>query len=141
MKYTVVTIVAAAVACLVGLGHAQSPASSRKWLDSFDQYKSTVRSLDKAATKACESELRHILTSIDQNQTCSVDSDCTLAAEEPFGPVVPVRTMSKKTLMADMSQFRRTCYDESRRVHYNSDLVHRPACVNTRCMVKTAAQP
>jgi hypothetical protein len=125
------TCLAAAVA------YAQSRGAERKWVDSFDRYKSSMRSLSPAAAKACESQLHRILSSIDLNQVCSGDSECTLVGEEPFGRTVPVRTASGKTLRADMKRFKQSCYDESRRIGYKSDLVHMPACVKNRCTVKT----
>ena len=120
------------------IGYAQSSDEGRKWAENFDRYKSTMRSLSPAATTACESRLHRILSSIDQNQNCGVDSECTLVGEEPFGPTVPVRIASGTALMVDMKQFRQSCYDESHRGGYNSDLVHIPACVKHRCMVKTS---
>jgi hypothetical protein len=121
------------------IGYAQSPGE-RKWADSFERYKSTMRSLSPTAAKACESQLNRILSSIDQNQGCSVDSECTLVGEEPFGPTVPVRAESGNALTADMKQFRQSCHNESRQVGYNTDLVHMPACVKNRCMVKTSVK-
>jgi hypothetical protein len=131
-------VFSACFACAIG--YAQSPGAERKWADSFARYKSTMRSLSPAAAKACESQLHRILGSIDQSQTCSGDSECTLVGEEPFGPTVPVRTASGKALAADMKQFRQSCYNESRHVGYNSDLGHMPACVKNRCMVKTSVK-
>ena len=141
MGSAAITVTVAFGVCLAAAtGYAQSPGAERKWLDSYDRYKSTMRSLSPAAAKACESQLHRILSSIDQNQSCSVDSECTLIGDEPFGLTVPVQTAIGIALTADMKQFRQSCYDESRQVGYNSDLVHMPACVKNRCMVKTSVK-
>jgi hypothetical protein len=141
MGSAAIKLVVVFAACLAaGIGYAQPAGAKRNWVDSFDRYRSTMRSLSPAAGTACESQLHHILMSIDQNQTCSDDSECTLLGEEPFGPTVPVRASSGKALTSDMKQFRQSCYDESRYVGYNTDLVHRPACVMNRCVVKTSVK-
>ena len=134
---TVKSAMALSACFAAAIGHAQSSDAERKWAENFDRYKSTMRSLSPAATKTCESRLHRILSAIDQNQTCDVDSECTLVGEEPFGPTVPVQVASGTALMVDMKEFRQSCYDESHRGGYNSNLVHMPACVKNRCMVKT----
>jgi hypothetical protein len=132
MKSAAVRLAVAFAACLASL------SAAGRWVDSFERYKSTMRPLNPAAAKTCEGHLRRILTSIDENQSCGSDSECALVGEEPFGPTVPVRTNNRDTVLADMKQFRQACYDESHAVHHNTDLVHMPACVKTRCMVKTS---
>ena len=134
---TVKSAMALGACFVVAISPGQASDAKPKWAESFDRYKSTMRSLDAAATKACESRLHGILSAIDQNQGCAVDSECTLIGDEPFGPTVPVRAASGPTLAGDMKQFRQFCYDESNVAGYNRDLVHTPACVMNRCMVKT----
>jgi len=132
----------ALLAVAVAVAYAQAPATERpqKWVDSFSAYKSYIRPLGPAAARSCEGQLHRILKAIDDNQACSVDSDCTLVGEKPFGQTVPVRVATEKALLSDMKQFRESCNDESRQVGYNSDLVHAPACVKNRCMVKTSSK-
>jgi hypothetical protein len=138
------TVMRRAVGCaailVAAISYAQGPATQkpRKWIDSFSAYKSHIRPLSSTATKACETQLRRILEGIDENQACAVDSDCTLVSEEPFGQTVPVHTAGARALSSDMKQFRASCNDESMRAFYNNELVHTPACVQNRCMVKTS---
>jgi len=120
--------------------YAQGPGAERprKLADSFATYKSHIRPLSTAATKACEVQLHGILKAIDEGQACAADSECTLVGEEPFGPSVPVRTSGAKALSSDMKQFKGSCNNESMRSFYNKELVHEPACVQNRCIVKTS---
>lgn len=133
-----------AIGCLLlliaAVSHAQGPGAGkpRKWIDSFDGYKSQMRPLPRSAAMECEAQLARILRAIDANQTCSMDTDCTLIGEEPFGHTVPVRTVSAGALSQDMRQFRTTCNDESNRHFYNKDSVHEPVCVHNRCMVRSS---
>lgn len=133
---------AAVSGAFLGLAMAYAQAAGtekpRKWVDSFNAYKSYIRPLSPAESKACESQLYRILNAIDENQSCSIDSDCTLVAEEPFGQTVPLRMMSAKALLSDMKEFRKSCNNEARTGGYNAELVHVPACVRSRCMVKTS---
>ena len=128
--------------CAVAICYAQGQGAERprKWVDSFTAYKSHIRPLSPAATKACEAQLHRILKAIDENQACAVDSECALVGEEPFGPTVPVRTSEAKALSSDMKQFNGSCNTEPMRAFYNKELVHQPACVENRCMVKTSAK-
>jgi hypothetical protein len=124
---------AALLAVTVGYAQGTGMQEPRKWVDSFSAYKSHIRPLSPIALKACEAQLRRILEAIDEQQGCSVDSDCTLVSEEPFGQTVPVQAAGARTLASDMK-----CNNESTRAFYNSELVHVPACVQNRCMVKTS---
>jgi hypothetical protein len=136
------TQLAAVCAALLAVSapFAQGPDAQKppKWVDSFNAYRSHIRPLGPAATEACEGQLHRILEAIDDNQACTADSDCTLVSEEPFGRTVPVRSGSAKALSSDMKQFRDSCNNESSRAFYNNELVHVPACITNRCMVKTS---
>ena len=125
----------------VAVSYAQGPGAEkqRRWVDSFDAYKSQMRTQGSAATRACEGQLQRILKAVDDNGTCAVDSDCTLVNQEPFGRSVPVRMDSARALQANMKQYREACDNQSSRV-YNRELVHVPACVQGRCMVKTSVK-
>jgi hypothetical protein len=122
----------------VAVSYAQAPGKQHKWADSFDSYKARIRPLSTTAAKACEMQLRRVLEVIDASQTCAVDSECTLAREEPFGQAVPVRTGGVHTVTAAMTAFRASCNNEAMQAVYNSEFVHAPACVQSRCMVKTS---
>ena len=84
--------------------------------------------------------MRRILEAIDENQAYTVDSECTLVSEEPFGQTVPLQVAGARALSSNMKQFRVSCNNESMRAFYNSELVHVPACVENRCMVKTSVK-
>ena len=124
----------------VALSCAQAPdiQKPRKWANSFESYKAYIRPLSPTAARACETQLRRVLEVIDDNQACSVDSDCTLVGEEPFGQAVPIRGAGATTVNLAMGEFRASCNNESMQMSYNSALIHAPACVQNRCMVKTS---
>jgi len=126
----------------VAFSYAQGPAAEtpRKWVDSFNAYKSQMRPLGAAATRACEGQLQRILKAVDDNGACTVDSDCTLVNQEPFGRTIPIRMDSARALQANMKQFRDACDNQLSQAFYNSELVHVPACVQGRCMVKTSVK-
>jgi len=52
-------------------GQVNGVGGSHKWLDSFDAYKANIRVLDPMPSAACESQLRRILTAIDDNAACT----------------------------------------------------------------------
>jgi hypothetical protein len=74
-----------------------------KWMDSFDDFKDSIRTSDPAHRSACERQLRGILTTIDDNRACSTDAQCTLINQDPFGSTVPVRTEREKSLRTERS--------------------------------------
>jgi hypothetical protein len=125
-------------AVALSCAQTQDNQRPRKWANAFDSYRVHIRPLGPTAAKACETQLRRVLEAIDENQACTVDSDCTLVREEPFGQTVPVRSVGATTVTAAMREFRTSCNNESMQASYNSELVHSPACVQSRCMVKTS---
>jgi hypothetical protein len=131
---------AAMITVVVSYAQVSGTQKPRKWVDSFNAYKSHIRPLNPTATKACETKLRRILQAIDENQACTVDSECALVSEEPFGQTVPVQVAGATALASAMKQFRASCNNESMRAFYNSELTHAPACVQNRCMVKTSVK-
>jgi hypothetical protein len=120
--------------------HAQAPDAGkpREQAERFSAYKSRIRPLSPQSAKACEGQLRRILDAIDGSKACTADSECTFVSEEPFGQTVSVRAMAADVLLSDMKQFRTSCNNESITPWYNPDLVHVPACVQSRCMVKSS---
>jgi hypothetical protein len=135
-------VVGCAALLAVTVGHAQGPVPERQhtWADSFGAYKSYIRPLSPAATKACERHLHRILKAIDENQACAANSDCVLVSEEPFGYTVPIRMRSAKAVSVDMKQFRDSCNNESIEAGHSNKLVHIPMCVKNRCMVGTSSK-
>jgi hypothetical protein len=131
---------AALIAVAVSYAQVLGAQKPRKWVDSFSAYRSHIRPLGPTAAKACETQLRQILEAIDENQACTVDSECALVSEEPFGQTVPVQVAGATALASAMKQFRASCNNESMRAFYNSELLHVPACVQNRCMVKTTVK-
>jgi hypothetical protein len=126
----------------IAMGCTQGPDAERQhsWVDSFESYKSNIRPFDMSAQQSCESQLHRILSGIDAGGACTVDADCTLIDQEPFGPGVPVRVESAEALVADMTEFRSSCDDGSLRFERNDELVSVPACVKNRCMVMTSSR-
>jgi len=119
--------------------HAQSVGTdkSHRWLDSFEGYKANIRSLDALPKEKCESQLHDILKGIDDNAICSVDSDCTLLSQDPFGATVPVRAEKGKLLLSKMKQFKASCDNNSFHASQSIAAISVPACVRNRCMVRT----
>ena len=120
--------------------HAQAPGTGnpQERAERFDAYKSRIKASSPHTANACEGQLRRILDAIDNSKACTADSDCTFVSEEPFGQTVSVRVTAAEALLSDMKDFRRSCNNESVRPWYNPELVHMPACVQSRCMVKTS---
>jgi hypothetical protein len=127
-------LLAVAIAFAQGIG----TEARRKWVDSFSAHKANIRALDPTATKACESQLHRILKAIDDNAVCSVDSECTLLDQDPFGNTVPVRVERAKALLADMKRFAYSCDNHSSRSVRDNGTVNVPGCVKNRCMVLTS---
>jgi hypothetical protein len=119
-------------------GQVASVGGFHKWMDSFDVYKESIRVLDPTPRAACETQLRRILTTIDDNAVCTDDAECTLVSQDPFGSTVPVRVEKGKSLLSDMQRFKSSCDNSSFRSEQNSGLVSVPACVKNRCAVKTS---
>jgi len=112
-----------------------------KWTDSFDAFKANIRVLNEPAKKGCEDHLRKILESLDTVESCSVDTECTLLNQDPFGSTVPVRVNRAKALLADMKQFAQSCDNHALRSIQNNGTVSVPACVKNRCVVLTSLAP
>jgi hypothetical protein len=116
---------------------AQSaPADAHRWLDSFAAFKESIRPLEPAAAARCEEELHAILKQIDDNGTCSADTDCTLVNQDPFGATVPVRAEARTGLLSAMRSFKASCDND--RMHSNMELAAEsaPTCHQGRCWVK-----
>ena len=129
-----------AVLFALAVTHAQGPGAGnpQERADRFNAYKSRIKATSPQTAKACEGQLRRILDALDDSKACTADSDCTFVSEEPFGQTVSVRVTAAEALLSDMRKFRKSCNDESIRAWYNPELMHVPACVKNRCMVKTS---
>jgi hypothetical protein len=115
---------------------AQTASPVHHWIDSFDEYKKSIRSLEPAAHEQCVTELRNILEGIDNNASCSNDSECTLLNQDPFGNTVPVRVDAGSALLSRMQHFKASC--DNGRLQSNPELPAEstPVCSQTRCLVK-----
>jgi thiamine biosynthesis lipoprotein ApbE len=119
--------------------YAQSATDAQgKWTNSFDDFKANIRVLDKPAKQVCEDNLRKILKSLDAVESCSVDSECTLLNQDPFGSTVPVHVDRAKAVLARMKQFAGSCDNHALRSVQNNGTVSVPACVKNRCVVLTS---
>jgi hypothetical protein len=112
--------------------------AQRKWTDSFDAFRANIRVLDQPTQKVCEDQLRKILESLDVVESCSVDTECTLLNQDPFGSTVPVHVNRARALLADMKQFAHSCDNHALHSIENNGTVSVPACVKNRCVVSTS---
>ena len=122
--------------------HAQARGADEphKWVNSYEAHKANIRSLAPAPKKACESQLRQILKSIDDNATCSVDSDCTLLNQDPFGSTVPVRIKKGDALLSQMKQYKNSCDNNSFHASQSIATISVATCVKNRCMVRIGSK-
>ena len=72
------------------------------------------------------------------NATCSIDADCTLLNQNPFGATVPVRTEKGKPLLSKMKQFKAKYDNNSSHAVQGIAAMSAPACVRNRCLVRTS---
>jgi len=119
-------------------GQVTGVGGVHKWIDSFDAYKATIRVLDPTPRAACETQLRRILTTIDNNAVCTADAECTLINQDPFGSTVPIRVQRRSSLLVEMRQFKESCDNNSFHSVQNSETVSAPVCVKNRCAVKSS---
>ena len=112
--------------------------TQRKWTDSFADLKANIRTLDQSSKKDCEDHLRQILKSLDSGASCSVDTECTILNQDPFGATVPIRVNESKALLTQMKQFADSCDNHSFHSIANNGTVSVPACIKRRCMVVTS---
>lgn len=112
--------------------------AQHKWGDSLDAFKANIRVLDQPAKKVCEERLRQILESLDASPACSVDSECALLNQDPFGATVPIHVSRAKALLANMKQFALSCDNHLSHSNQMTGTVSVPACVKSRCAVLTS---
>jgi len=113
-------------------------APPRRWLDSLEAYKGSIRVLESAKTRECEGLLYEILNGIDDHASCATDADCTLLSQEPFGRTVPVRVDYSRTVLEQMKQFFRICDNGSLHSVNDGTTTDVAVCRAARCMVMTS---
>ena len=128
------------VICVEVRAQTISPKSSHKWLDSFELRKAGIHPLDASQIQKCESTLRNILKSIDENSYCAEAADCVLLNQDPFGATVPVRNEFAKTLLPQMKVFSEKCDSNSFVSSQDIAKMSVPGCFENRCVVLTGGR-
>jgi hypothetical protein len=79
--------------------------------------------MPKKEKNKCEKLLKEILRDLDTKNNCSVDEDCTLMSQEPFGDTVPILKKHARGTESKMKKYNDTCVDHS--IHFvpNKELV------------------
>ena len=113
---------------------------NHKWADSYEQFKMHIRFLDGDARNKCEILLLDILKGIDEATYCKDNDECTLIDHLPFGPSVPIRMDTSKTMRNMMSDFNESCSNDRSISIKSNELINEPICWKNKCMVQTSTK-
>ena len=122
----------------VFIASAQAQNNNVSWSQSYQDYRNHIKPLAIGKKQQCEKLLSEILSDLDTKNNCSIDADCSLIDQDPFGATIPVRIKEDNAIKAKMKKYRETCDDGSFHGVKNMETMNLPVCLKTKCMVKTS---
>jgi hypothetical protein len=107
------------------------------WSRSYQSYRNHFKSLSPSEVTYCEKLLKEIVNDLDTKNQCSVDDDCVLIDQDPFGATVPFPGRLSEAMKSKMKEYSERCDDGFSHSFRNKDVVDAPVCWKGKCMVKT----
>jgi hypothetical protein len=114
--------------------------NNNEWLKSYEHHRTLFKNQSQAEIETCEIILKEILTDLDINNQCSVDSDCALIEQEPFGNTVPYPSRLSESMKAKMKKYFNQCVSSKFHSVMNEALMHEPVCRQNKCKVRTSLE-